>query len=168
MNSRALPPLVSAVVLVMAGCTDDVTDPVEAGAPSYPPATLACAPIGTPPVELESVTLEHIGNDLRLTWTANDVPPATGGYSASIFSADGSAEYMVWVEFVERGGTPSPGTTGVNVVWAEPSKVHTATFPLSSMPEIGSTFTWSAALAFSQGEGSFSQCPDGGVPVTYP
>ena len=127
--------------------------------------TLACAPMGESPVELESVTLQRIGNELRVTWTANGVPAAPGSYSASIFS-DGE-ESSVWVEFVD-GTTPSAGTTGGNVVWAEPSKVFTATYSLSAMPKIGSTFQWSAGLAFGEGDGSFSQCPAGGKPVTYP
>ena len=164
-NMRVLASI--AVALSIAGCSDDATEPIGTADPTYPLMTLTCAPVGNPPVELESATLERMGNDLRLTWTANDVPPATGGYSANIYSAGGESEYMVSVEFVD-GDTPSPGTTGINVVWAEPSKVFTATYPLSSMPDIGSTFTWSASLAFSEGDGSFSQCPSGGKPVTYP
>jgi hypothetical protein len=165
-NIRALLPIALAVAL--AGCTDEVNEPAGGAASSYPPMTLACAPPeGEPPVLLESAMLERIGDDLRLTWTASGVPPATGGYSANLYSADGESEYMVTVEFVD-GQTPSAGTTGVNVVWAEPSKVYTATYPLSAMPEIGSTFRWSAALATGEGEGWFSQCPVGGEPVTYP
>lgn len=167
MNNRALAPLALVLALVMAGCSDGVEEPSAAAASSSPPMTLACMPIGDPPVDLESVTLESLGDELRLTWTASDVPPETGSYAATIVSGDGGSQYMVAVEFPD-GETPTPGTTGPNVVWAEPSKVITATYPMSAMPEIGSTFQWSASLAFSDGDGSFSQCPLGGEPVSYP
>lgn len=165
MKIRALAPIVG--VLALAGCTQDGTQSNPSGTSSDPPATLACAPRGTPSVTLESSTLQRIGNDLSVTWRANDVPPASGGYAATISSPDGSAEYTLSVEFVD-GDSPSRPTTDINVVWAEPSRVVTATYPLSSLPGIGRTFQWVATLAFGDGDGSFSQCPAGGGPVTYP
>ncbi len=167
MHNRALAPIALLLGLALAGCSDEGTEPTAAAASSSTPMTLECGPEGEPPVELESVTLERLGDDLRLTWTANAVPPATGSYAANIFSGDGGSQYMVVVEFPD-GETPTPGATAPNAVWAEPSRVITATYPMSAMPEIGSAFQWSATLAFSDGEGSLSQCPPAGAPVSYP
>lgn len=164
MSVRALVPILACVALT--GCTQDVTEPTGAATSSDAPMTLACAAKGTPPAALESATMQRVGSDLILTWRADDVPPAPGSFSASIWNSDGTVEYMVSVELVE-GELPSP-STGPNVVFAEPTRVASATYPLSAMPGIGSDFQWAAALTFRDGDGSFSQCPPGGAPATYP